>query len=452
VSLTSSRPKPAIAAANWTKWAKPTSMAFGRLGGLLCLLKGRCILNGCPSWGGADPLGSAPLASLVTSPPGRSGFTLHDPSPCGYNPIGMSLRPELGLSLRAAHPLNDRKVMSLPTAALGEEIRTTRLGFGCASLFRISDRVQRMSLLGAAYDEGIRHFDVAPMYGLGRAEAELGSFARSRRSELTIATKFGIKPTLVGRSIGHVQGPIRRLFAAKPAVRDHARAPAGATRVVYEPSRLLYDLEAYNAAGARRSLERSLRALNTDYVDLLLLHEPVPGRVRSDEVLSCLEDARAAGLIRSWGIAGEPGPTGEVASSFPEPIPIRQLRDDIFLRSLRSSPDGAVFITYGVIAQALARLLQIMSTNDALSSTWQSIIGTNSRGSEPALASLLLRAAFRANRSGVVLFSTSKLARVRSAVSDLQSFHLSEDPDLDAFLQLLDTGLGEVQDSERKGS
>jgi D-threo-aldose 1-dehydrogenase len=342
--------------------------------------------------------------------------------------------------------------MSLPTAALGEGIRTTRLGFGCAGLFRISDRAQRMSLLSTAYDEGIRHFDVAPMYGLGRAESELGSFARARRSELTIATKFGIKPTLVGRGIGHAQGPIRRVFAARPAVREHARAPAGPTRLVYEPSRLLYDLEGYNATGARRSLERSLRALNTDYLDMLLLHEPVPGSVRSDEVSSCLEDARAAGLIRSWGIAGEPEPTSEVASSFSERIPIRQLRDDVFLRSLRSSPDGTVFITYGVIARPLARLLRIMIINDVLSDKWQNLVGTNLREAAGALASLLLRAAFRANSSGVVLFSTGKPARIRDAVADLQSFHSSEDPDLDAFLHLVDIEEGKVPDPERKSS
>ena len=72
----------------------------------------------------------------------------------------------------------------------------------------------------------------------------------------------------------------------------------------------------FHAAGARRSLERSLRALRTDYIDLFLLHDPVPGSVRSDEVSACLEEARAAGLIRSWGIAGDLEPTDEVARSF----------------------------------------------------------------------------------------------------------------------------------------
>jgi choline dehydrogenase-like flavoprotein len=60
-----------------------------------------------------------------------------------------------------------------------------------------------------------------------------------------------------------------------------------------------------------------LRALKTDHVDLLFLHDPLPGSVRSDEVSSFLENARVVGLIRSWGIAGAPETTGEVAQSFP---------------------------------------------------------------------------------------------------------------------------------------
>ena len=146
--------------------------------------------------------------------------------------------------------------MPLPTVTLGVGgIQTTALGFGCASLFRISNRVQRLELLHTAYDAGIRHFDVAPMYGLGLAERELGAFARGRRAELTIATKFGIKPTPIARTLAHAQGPIRHVFEVKPAVREQARTHAGA------PSRLLYELGGYDAAGARRSLERSLRAL-----------------------------------------------------------------------------------------------------------------------------------------------------------------------------------------------
>jgi D-threo-aldose 1-dehydrogenase len=130
-------------------------------------------------------------------------------------------------------------------------IRTTPLGFGCVGLFRISNPEERSDLLRTAYDSGLRHFDVAPMYGLGRAEHELGVFARMHRGELTIAAKFGIRPTLAARGMSHAQGPLRRLFAASPGFRDRAWAHAAA------PSGRLYEHGGFHDAGARRSLERS---------------------------------------------------------------------------------------------------------------------------------------------------------------------------------------------------
>src|SRR5579862_403502 len=242
--------------------------------------------------------------------------------------------------------------MSLTRLYLGSSgIRVTPLGFGCATLFRASDPAQRSRLLQAAYDAGIRHFDVAPMYGLGRAEPELGSFTRRHRSDVTIATKFGIRPTLAARGLAYAQRPVRRAFESKPTIRDQARTHAAA------PSRLLYDNSGYDAGGARRSLHRSLRTLKTDYVDLLLLHDPLPGSVRSDEVSSFLEDARAAGLIRSWGITGAPETTSAVAQSFVR-VPVLQLQDDVFVRSSRHAPVGSAFITFGVISPALGRIVQ----------------------------------------------------------------------------------------------
>lgn len=333
--------------------------------------------------------------------------------------------------------------MPLPTVTLGVGgIQTTALGFGCAGLFRISSPILRSDLLHTAYDAGIRHFDVAPMYGLGRAELELGTFARMRRPELTIATKFGIKPTLLARGLAHIQGPARRVFEAKPAVREQARAHAGA------PSRLLYELGGYHAVGARRSLERSLRALHTDYIDLLLLHDPLPGSVRSDEVSSYFEDARAAGLIRSWGIAGDLEPTSEVARSFCGHVPVRQLRDDIFLRSLRGAPAGVAFITFGVMVRALACIVQHVSADDSRRLRWKRTVGADC-GDPDIAATILLRAAFRDNSSGVVLFSSIHPSRVRSAATTLEKFHPSEIPALDAFLQMVDAELRTLPDAGR---
>jgi D-threo-aldose 1-dehydrogenase len=344
----------------------------------------------------------------------------------------MKAAVQFGTQIVARSPLSVGKVMSLPTVTLGvSEIRTTHLGFGCAGLFHASSRTSRSGLLHTAYDAGIRHFDVAPMYGLGRAEHELGTFARMRRSELTIATKFGIKPTLLARGIGRAQGPIRRIFAAKPAIRDYARAPG-------RPNGHLYEQGEHDAVFAKRSLEHSLRALGTDYIDLFLIHEPLPGSVRSDEISSCLEDARTAGWIRAWGIAGEPESTDEVARSFQVDIPIRQLRDYIFLRSLRFMPPGPSFITYGVIVPALASLVKYVTADDYRRRQWKKAIGEDCGNPEVA-ASFLFRAAFRANSSGVVLFSATQPLHMQAAVAALEVFRSHADEGLEAFLRMVYT-------------
>jgi D-threo-aldose 1-dehydrogenase len=334
--------------------------------------------------------------------------------------------------------------MSLPRLDLGSTgIRATPLGFGCATLFRASNTAQRSRLLHTAYDAGIRHYDVAPMYGLGRAELELGAFARAHRSEVTIATKFGIRPTLVARSLAYAQQPVRRTFQSNSAARDRARAHGAAL------SCLLYEKSGYDASGARRSLERSMRALKTDYVDLLLLHDPLPGSVRSDEVSSFLEDARAAGLIRSWGIAGASETTAEVVQSFSR-IPVLQLPGDIFARSLRGAPAGSAFITFGVISRALARIVQHVRADEPTRFRWKNIIDADC-GDPDIAASFLLRSALQTNGSGVVLFGATRLSHVRTAATALEK-HLSssDNSDINSFISLVNAELSRSAFVERR--
>ena len=337
--------------------------------------------------------------------------------------------------------------MSLPRLDLGSSgIAVTHLGFGCATLFRASDPEQRSHLLHAAYDAGIRHFDVAPIYGLGRGEAELGNFTRAHRSEVTITTKFGIRPTMAARGLAYAQRPVRRTFESKPAIRDQARAHAAL------PSRLLYEKGGYDASGARRSLQRSLRALRTDYVDLLLLHDPVPGSVRSDEVSSFLEDARTAGLIRSWGIAGALETTGEVVQSFPR-IPVLQLPDDIFMPSLRRAPAGPAFITFGIIGRALARIVQHVRSDESTHSRWETILGVDC-GDPDITSYFLLRSALQANSSGVVLFGATQLRHISTAATALEkhlSSSVSDKSDTGSFMSLVNAELCVPGAVERRG-
>jgi D-threo-aldose 1-dehydrogenase len=249
---------------------------------------------------------------------------------------------------------------------------------------------------------------------------------------------------MAARGLAYAQRPVRRTFEAKPAIRDQARAQA-ATR-----SSLLYEKGGYDARGARRSLQRSLRALKTDYVDVLLLHDPLPGSVRSDEVSTYLEDARAAGLIRSWGIAGGPEATGQVARSFPM-IPVLQLQDDIFAPSLGHAPAGSALITFGVIGRALARIVQHVRSNDSTRSRWKGIIGADC-GDPHVTSYFLLRSALQANSSGIVLFGATKLPHIRIAVAALEK-HLSAvsgESDTASFMSLVGTELCVPPAAERR--
>jgi aryl-alcohol dehydrogenase-like predicted oxidoreductase len=275
------------------------------------------------------------------------------------------------------------------------------------------------------------------MYGLGLAERELGRFARARRADLVIATKFGILPSSMAQGIARVQRPVRRLLAMYPGLRRRARSSAAGPRSG-PAGGLLFRAAGFTAASARASLQRSLRALGTDYVDLLLLHDPQPGEVRSDEVCAYLEEARLAGHIRAWGVAGELEPTREVIRALPITAPVLQVREDVLQPpALRIPLDAStVRITFGVLAR-VGPIVEHVAVDPKRRREWREAVGCDCAAPE-AVASLLLRWAVRENPDGVVLFSTIRTHHLLSAAAAVAADRHGEDDDLDAFVSLLD--------------
>jgi len=137
----------------------------------------------------------------------------------------------------------------------GGEIRTSRLGLGTASLHHLFSTRERQRLLSHASHHGIGYFDTAPLYGHGLAERELGRFIRGRRSDVAIVTKFGLWPQPVYRA--SIQ-----LYYLRTAL---ARLP-GAPRMRAAHRN-------FDAQRLRGSVENSLKRLDTDYIDALVLHE-----------------------------------------------------------------------------------------------------------------------------------------------------------------------------------
>jgi aryl-alcohol dehydrogenase-like predicted oxidoreductase len=128
-------------------------------------------------------------------------------------------------------------------------------------------------LLGAALDLGVGYFAATDSDGDGRAERLLGAAVRGHRDEVTLSTTFGDDTT--------------------PGLWE----PAGrGPRHDWSPG------------FAGRALDRSLRRLGTEPVDLWLLQHPGLDAIESDDLFELLDVQLAKGKIRAYGVALGPGP------------------------------------------------------------------------------------------------------------------------------------------------
>jgi aryl-alcohol dehydrogenase-like predicted oxidoreductase len=171
----------------------------------------------------------------------------------------------------------------------------SRLGLGCASLGSRIGRKAGERALAAAFDHGINWFDLSPSYGDGEAEAILGTFAASRRDHIHICTKVGMVPGAVHPLVRALKPLAQRIVTLAPGLRSViSRAREAPLRVPIRGDVVL------------SSIEKSLRRLRTDHVDVLALHYPEPNDLEREDVLRALETATTSGKAKVIGVAGAP--------------------------------------------------------------------------------------------------------------------------------------------------
>lgn len=123
--------------------------------------------------------------------------------------------------------------------------------------------VQESELLDAvhaALDAGVNFFDTADTYGLGQSERTLAKGLGSRRRDVVIESKFGVR--------------------------------VGGGKTVYDNS----------PEYIQQALEESLRRLNTDYIDVYLVHYR-DGKTPIADVVGKLEELKATGKLRYYGLS-----------------------------------------------------------------------------------------------------------------------------------------------------
>ncbi|GAA4782560.1 aldo/keto reductase [Microbacterium gilvum] len=190
----------------------------------------------------------------------------------------------------------------MKTVALG----TLQAPAVVAGLMRIADKsdAEIRELVDTARGAGIDFFDHADIYGgeLHRCEQRFAEALRltpSERAELTIQTKCGIVPGADGPHFD------------------------------------------FSYAHIVESVEGSLRALDTDYIDVLLLHRP-DALVEPDEVARAFDELETAGKVRAFG----------VSNHTPRQIDLLKtaVRQPLVANQLQLSITHAPIITQGIAA------------------------------------------------------------------------------------------------------
>ncbi len=277
---------------------------------------------------------------------------------------------------------------------------TTKLGYGCSRLMGRLGARQSLALLATAYDSGIRHFDVAPSYGFGAAEAVLGGAFAGKRDTVTIATKFGLSPPRHPALLTAARSVAVPLVKLVPGANRHfARAAGGlVSRARFSPGEL------------RLSLERSLAALRTDYIDILLLHEAVASDL-GDALLGELERIVAEGKIRTFGIGSAAGAAAAIHRADRRFCPVMQFEWSVLSGEKPDYP-GSFLITHRGLSENFNRLRAWLGANPGIARRWSDELACDVAAPD-ALSGLMLAAARAANRGGITLFSSHDAGHIR---------------------------------------
>jgi aryl-alcohol dehydrogenase-like predicted oxidoreductase len=164
-----------------------------------------------------------------------------------------------------------------PAVQLGDDLNVSPLGFGGMALTPVYgevDPADALRTLHHAVDAGVSFIDTADVYGGGSNEELIGRLLRERRGEVQLATKFG----LVG-------------------------SPAGGYTDVRN-----------DAAYIRQAVDRSLRRLGTDVIDLYYMHRRNL-HVPIVETVEAMAELVQQGKVRHLGLSEVTAQESEEASA-----------------------------------------------------------------------------------------------------------------------------------------
>jgi aryl-alcohol dehydrogenase-like predicted oxidoreductase len=203
----------------------------------------------------------------------------------------------------------------VPTRKLGDGLEVSAIGFGAMviapGIYGEIDDQESLATLRRAIDLGVTLIDTADVYGMGHSERLVGQAVAGRRHEVTIATKFG------------------------------AGGRDGLGRPEY----------------VREAIDRSLKNLNTGYVDLYYLHRVDP-TTPIEVTIGAMAELVKAGKVRHVGLS-EAAPETIVRGHQEHPIAAVQTEYSLLSRDPEReilpllSELGIGFVAYSPLGRGL---------------------------------------------------------------------------------------------------
>lgn len=166
------------------------------------------------------------------------------------------------LSLAMAEPEHESAKAKVQKRALGKtEMQVSEVALGLWGLTGAYGPVTEMvfeETVKAALKAGVNLFDVAPLWG--DSETRLGALVKETRDDVRIMTRAGAQWT--DNTLQH----------------------------------------RFNIDALEADCEASLKALDTDWVDVWMLHDPGEDVVLDDKVVELAQRLKAEGMIRAFGV------------------------------------------------------------------------------------------------------------------------------------------------------
>jgi len=302
------------------------------------------------------------------------------------------------------------------------DLISQRLGFGCGRLKAGSEKANALRLVHTALDLGIRHFDTAPPYGLGTSESILGEALKGRPESVTVVTKAGLgRPASPGL-----------MQTARAIIKPLANHIPGLRQAVLKGMAHRASPANFNPDFIAQSLETSLRLLQRERVDCLLLHEAQPHDTLVP-LKSLFERYIAKGQLGAYGSS-----TGEPLAQLVRFGTVLQYRCPA--PGTDEAPTEPTDVLHGAFRFIAPAITQQIDRDRQLKDQLASLLPA---GTDPATATGALALAYALARfHNRLLFSTNQPRRLATTLDQVR--HITDAAEWRPAMQALNVALEQV--------